>query len=139
METHHTHKVHWIAGLSNGETAHEGKGNFQIIEGELSPWQRLLRHIETNSLRITSLSLGTDDGRRWNLPSAGKNPKFHAFATAPRPTAYRMFRSAAMDVMDGSGEWGDLYTCAEAEYENGTKMQVWVAEDTLAAWSVLTA
>lgn len=138
METQNTHKVHWIVGLSNGETAHEYKGNYTVITDELSPWQRLKRYTEENGVHITSLSLGTDDGRRWHLPSAGKNPKFRAF-TAEQPVGYRMFRMAAQEVRkDGVGDWGDLYTCIEATYEDGRKLQVWVAEETGASWTMIT-
>lgn len=130
------HKVHWIAGLSNGETAHEGKGNYAVIEGERSPWGRLLAYLDETGATITSLSLGTDDGRRWHLPSAGKNPKFGEMTTAPQPLSYKMFRKARQVIRKEGGEWGNIHTVAEATYGNGTKLQVWVSEEGQ-AWSVL--
>lgn len=127
-------KVYFIAGLSNGETATEGKGNFAEIEGALSPWQRLLRYCAEQQVDITSLALATADGRRWHLPSAGKAPKFKAMAEALKPTGVRMFRKAAMDLKtntDGDmkeGDWGDFFTCLEAIFADGRKLQLWVSD-----------
>lgn len=133
------HKVHWLVGLSNGENHKEGKGHFQIIPEELSPWQRLLCYCAERKLTITSISLGTDDGRRWNLPSAGKNPKFKAFADAPKPAAYNMFRKVGFDVLKNGERSGDedRYAVIEARYEDGMALQVWVDDETLASWSMV--
>ena len=131
-------KVLWTVGLSNGENVYEEKGNFQTITGELSPWQRLLAYMKEKELRITSLSLYTSDGRRFNLPSAGRNPKFKAFSELPQPVAYKMFRKMGGDVMRGGEiENQDLYTVIEAEYEDGKKLQVWVDEETLNSWTLI--
>lgn len=130
------HEVHFIAGLSSGETITEGNGNFQIIKGALSPWQRLLRYCEETGAHITSLSLATADGKRWNLPSAGKNPKFKAFADAPKPITYRFFRKMGGDVMTGRVTNEERYAVAEAHYQNGTTLQVWVDKQTQNAWSL---
>lgn len=137
-------KVYFIAGLSNGETATEGKGNFAEIEGALSPWQRLLRYCAEKQVAITSLMLATADGRRWHLPSMGNSPKFKAMMDAPKPTGVRMFRKAAMDLNMTpkkeveEGEWGDLFTCLEAIFEDGRKLQVWVSEaENHPSWSIV--
>lgn len=131
-------KVLWIAGLSNGETITEEKGNFKTIAGELSPWQRLLLYLKEKDLTITSLSLHTKDGLRWHLPSAGKNPKFHAFAVAPKPINLNMFRKMGGDVT-GGGEIKnpDKYTIIEGEYNGGTKIQIWVDDYSLNSWSLI--
>lgn len=131
------HTVYWIAGLSNGQTITEGKGDFQVIEGELSPWQRLLAFCAANGATITSMSLATADGRRFNLPSAGKNPKFKAFADAPKPLSYKAFRKFGADVTRNSQTNKDLFTVIEASYEGGSAIQVWVDEDTLTSWSLI--
>lgn len=133
------HKAKWTVGLSNGETLHEEKGDFCTITGALSPWQRLLGHLAEAGATITSLSLYADDGRRWNLPSAGKAPKFKAFAEAPKPVSFRMFRKAGADLrQDGSVQEQDLFTVAEATYEDGKKLQVWVDEGTLNSWNLVS-
>lgn len=131
------HKVLWIAGLSNGESIYEEKGNFATIKGELSPWQRLLSYIAEQGLTITSLSLYSADGRRWNIPSAGKNPKFKEFANAPKPVSFRMFRKLGADIVNEKQVSQDLYTVAEALYEDGTKLQMWVDNETMNAWSLI--
>lgn len=130
-------KVLFTIGLSNGETITEEKGNFETIEGELSPWQRLLSYMAEKDVYITSLSLYTKDGQRWNLPSAGKNPKFKAFADAPKPTDFDFFRKMGGDVMNGSVTKEEHYTVAEARYEDGTRIQVWVDNETCKSWSMI--
>ena len=117
-----TLKVKWQVSLSDGTTVYEGKGDYLYIAGELSPWNRLLEHIKTNELRITSLSLYTDKGQTFNLPSAGKNPKFHLFASSPQPIGYKMFRAVGHDI-DAQSE--DHFTVAEADYGD-YRLQLWV-------------
>ena len=137
-----THQVKWKISLSNGETFHEGKGIFQEIVGELSPWQKLLGYMANGSFVITSLSLWTDDGRTFNLPSAGKNPKFVIFNQSENPVGYRMFRAYGREAsiaqgqrMEKAGE--DLFTVAEASYRD-CLLQLWVDEnDTRNCWTVV--
>ena len=137
MRTLHT--VRWSVSLSNGETIHEGKGEYEEKDGELSPWQKLLAHIAECGASITSLTLSTESGATFALPSAGKNPRFKAFADAPKPVGYKMFRKIGVDVVSKDGGMGkeELYTCAEAQYEDGRKMQIWVSEETHNAWTLL--
>ena len=122
METQkHTHNVRWQASLSNGETVYEDKGDYLELPGELSPWQKLLKHISENNLTITSLSLYTDDGARFNLPSLGKNPKFSAFDQATKPFQYILERVIAKDhdPVSGSVEPNsvDWFTTISALYK----------------------
>lgn len=135
------HRVYFQASLSNGETITEGKGAYTVTTGDLSPWQKLLKHLEQQQAHITSLSLATADGRRWNLPSAGANPKFREFTDAKKPSSFRMFRKLAMEAMSieemSNAQEQEIHTCIEATYDDGRKIQVWVSEDTLASWSVL--
>jgi hypothetical protein len=136
METQHT--VLWSVSLSNGDTIHEEKGEYVTQAGLLSPWQRLLLFLEKEKLLVTSLSLYSNDGRRWNIPSAGKNPKFKAFAEAPKPVSYRMFRRMGGDVI-GTGEitHKEIFTVAEAKYESGVVLQVWVDNATGNSWTLI--
>lgn len=132
-------KVQWSVSLSNGETLYENKGNFQTIEGELSPYQRLLAFIVDEGASITSMSLYTDDGHRWNLPSAGKNPKFKAFSDAEKPVSYKFFRKLGQDVTcDGEKGEPDIYSVIEAVYDmEGKRIQVWVDNKTFNSWSLI--
>jgi hypothetical protein len=139
-------KVLFTAGLSNGETVAEGKGNFEEIEGALSPWRRLVAYLEESKATITSLSLYTADGQRWHLPSAGKNPKFKEFADMPKPVSFRFFRKYGADTMGPNAGVEDRYTVIEATYGKLVpcpdaptfKVQVWVDENTLKSWSAVT-
>lgn len=140
MQNHHN--VYWIASLSNGDTITEGKGDYTVTTGELSPYQRLLAFCRDNDVHLTSISLATRDGKRWNLPSAGRDPKFHAFASLPQPVSYKMFRKVAMDANSIEGMQNapkqDVHTCIEARYADGRCLQVWVNEENYTSWSLLT-
>lgn len=131
------HNVLFIAGLSNGETITEEKGNFQTITGELSPWQRLQKYIQEKGVTITSLSLYTKDGKRWNIPSNGNNPKFKAFGDAPKPISYKFYRRMGADVINNGGlKDEEIYAVVEAEYES-VKIQVWVNDKSFVSWSFI--
>jgi hypothetical protein len=126
--------VKWTISLSDGSTYYEGKGDFKEKEGILSPYQRLLKHIEKKGLEITSLSLYTDDGRRWNLPSSGKNPRFRAFDLSEKPKEYKFFKKIGVDVLTGKEEKEDRFAVIEAVYKD-YKIQLWVSEEyPYASW-----
>jgi len=125
--------VTWQVSLSNGETFFEGKGQFEEIAGIDSSWQRLIKYIAVNKLSITSLSLVTEDGRTFNLPSAGKNPKFKPFVDAEKPLDYELHRTISREhtVVNNQitkTENVDWFTYIEAIYPN-YKLQLWVDEN----------
>ena len=125
--------VFWQVSLSNGETFYENKGIFVLIPGELSPWKRLLNYIVEHKVEITSLSLFTKDGRTFNLPSAGKNPKFAPFALAEKPIDYIFNRYLArehevVDMKVVKTEATDWFAVIEAIYPT-YKLQLWVDEN----------
>jgi len=131
------HNVKWQVSLNNGETLYEGKGLFIEVAGELSPWNKLQEYITANNLEITSLSLYTDSGQRWNLPSKGNNPKFRAFDLAQKPFKLNLGRVQAMDIDEP--ENADKFTTVSAYYDyDGIvyKMSIWVDErNTNNSWS----
>lgn len=138
METQtHKHKVKFKVSLSNGETLFEGKDILEEIPNELSPWNKLIKYTADNHCEVTSLSLYTDDGQTFNLPSAGKNPKFRAFADAEKPIDFECYRKIANDLMvtPENGEYvarkhgtADWYTVIEAIYPK-YRLQLWVDEN----------
>lgn len=136
------HFVKWKVSLDNGENCYEGKGNFQELAGELSPWQKLQKHITDNGLKITSLSLYTDCGKTWQLPSLGLNPKFSEFSTGKKPDSFNFCRKIARDsnVVDFQAQKSrvvEWYTVAIAIYE-GFEVQVWVDELNISnSWVVV--
>ena len=132
-------KVRWIASLSNGQTLYEERGNFKTIDGELSPWLRLLSYATENNLSITSIALTFDERTRYNLSSLGKNPKFHAFAQAAKPVAFNFFRKLGGDVIDGkvNAETADHFGVIEAQYESGQVVQVWVDDANGNTWTLM--
>jgi hypothetical protein len=133
-----TQNVKWTVSLSNGETVYEEKGEYAVLAGEISPWQRLQKYIKEKGLKITSLSLYTDRGQRFNLPSAGKNPKFKEFTDAEKPTGYRMFRKVGIDVNNNKVENEEFFTVIEATYSNNKRLQIWVSgQNPDISWSVL--
>jgi hypothetical protein len=127
------HNVLFQVSLSNGETFFEGKGEYQEIPGQLSPWQRLNKYLAENKLFITSLSLYTKDGRTFNLPSAGKCPRFKFFAEAQKPIDFNFFRAISREMTfigqeAKEVEISDWFTVAEAIYPD-YKLQLWVDEN----------
>jgi hypothetical protein len=129
-------KVLWTVSLSNGETFAEGKGEFEIVEGALSPWLKLQDYLKESDVFITSLSLYTRDGMRWNIPSMGKNPKFKEFAEIEKPTGYRFFRKYGVDQTGPNTGVEDHYAVIEAVYGD-RKIQTWVDDSTLNSWSLI--
>lgn len=134
-----TKKVRWIASLSNGETLYEERGNFKTIQGELSPWLRLLSYLTEKDLTITSIALTFDERTRYNLPSLSKSPKFHAFSTAAKPVAFNFFRKLGGNVIDGKIDprTADHFAVIEAQYESGQVVQVWVDDSNGNTWTLM--
>jgi hypothetical protein len=132
----------WLASLSNGQTFAEGKGDYVEIKGELSPWQRLRRYIVDKRVEITSLSLYTRDGRSFNLPSSGRNPKFRPFDVAQKPIDFILSRyfGRDLDVVDNKIVGlspSDHFTVIEAIYPD-YKLQLWVDENnTRNCWTLV--
>lgn len=124
------HTIKWQVSLSNGKTFFEDKGDFCELDGQPSPWQRLLLYMAEFGAQITSLGLYADDGRVWNLPSGGNRPKFQAFETAEKPIGFNCFRKVAFDILPTGeqAEKHDLFTVGQAEFVNGY-LEVWVDEN----------
>jgi len=129
-----THTVKFQVSLSNGETFFEGKGQFKEIAGEKSPFQKLIDYLVDHKVEITSLALYTDEGRKFNLPHAGKNPKFSPQIKGEflLPIDFNLFRYVEQDMKATGGKTTDrktvtLFTVAEAIYPD-YKVQLWVDE-----------
>ena len=133
--THHT--THWTVSLNNGETLYEEKGDYRILAGEPSPWQRLQLYLLEKKLYITSLSIYTENGKRFNLPSAGKNPRFSAFKNTESPVSYTWFRNYGQEQGGLNAGREDHYATIEATYSDGRKLQIWVDDITNDSWSVI--
>lgn len=132
-----TTKALWCASLSDGTTHFEGSGDFTEIPGGESPYLRLLSFVSANGLKITSLGLlNSEHGRHWHLPSVGRNPKFRAFDSCPKPSECRFFRMMGVDKKGKDAERVDLFSVIEATYQDGVRVQVWVEDGTLNSWTV---
>ena len=139
-------RVKWQVSLSNGETLYEDKGNFVRVAGEKSPWQKLISYMAFKEVYITSLSLYTDDGQRFNLPSAGNNPKFSMFDLIDKPLDYSFCHKLLQDhdvVYEGDKasitgtQIVAEYTVIEAIYKE-YRLQVWVSDnDPRISWAVV--
>lgn len=62
-------EIRWVATLSDGTTAVEHSGQYQIIPGERKPWIRLTQFLVENDLHLTSLRLNFR-GRTIHMPRA---------------------------------------------------------------------
>lgn len=109
-------RVKFKVGLSNGETHYEGKAPYELIKGELAPWHRLQIYLKEKNLTITSLSLYTDKGQTFNLPSAGNNPKFKAFQFLEKPIELNYKRIFERDLEPNAV--GEVLVCIEAVYSS---------------------
>lgn len=130
------HKALWSVSLSDGSSYQEGKGDYAVIEGELSPWRRLLAFIDDRKLTITSIAIRSGE-LAWNISSMGRNPKFRAFCDAPKPIRCKFFRKMGVDVRGPHKGIEAHFSVIEAEYADGRKIQVWVDEKTLSSWTLL--
>lgn len=128
-------RLYWQAGLNNGETYTEGKGKFIHKPDTKSPWLQLQDYIKQNGLTITSLCL-TDGRRTFNLPSAGKNPKFSQFANAEKPTNFVYGQPVGQDLKPGAKL--HKFYLIEAQYTY-FYLQLWVdAENTNNSWVLVS-
>lgn len=114
----------WKVGLSNGAVHVEGHDLFQVVPGELSPWLKLMEYLKQRDLTITSLSI-ISGGDTFNLPSAGNNPKFKAFADAKKPLSFNFYRMLGADL--NGDRKTDLFSVAEAVYTT-YRLQLWVED-----------
>lgn len=111
------HKALWTVSLSDGSTLYEGKGDYATVEGRKSPWLRLLDFLNDNpDVRITSMALYAGD-TVWNLPSAGKSPKFATSANAPKPVSYRFSRQAIRDIFMPGKAIGQVHAIGGSRIE----------------------
>lgn len=133
METYENpYKTYWKISLSDGSTFYEGKAPFEYIKGELSPYQRLLKHLAANKVFITSMAL-VNGSKTYHLPSLGKTPNFRPFALADRPDNFVFYRAISQDLNTGESEQAAVI---EAQYKVG-KLQVWVDENGN-CWTLFT-
>lgn len=117
--------IYFKVGLSNGETAVEGKGKFALEKGALSPISKLLKYCADESLRMTSVTICTPDGHEFHAPTSSKNPKFKAFSESMKPVGYKIYRKAGGDVLTGNVKY-EHYTVVETLYD-GFSLQLWVS------------
>ncbi len=126
------HNVKWTASLSDGSNIYEDKGDYKEVQGELSPWLKLREYLEDNEVEITSLSLYTDDGKRWNLPSAG-NPKFRELRNVEMPNSFKFRRKLSKDLITKKEK---RYAVITAIYDD-RELQVWVLDkEPYPSWAI---
>ncbi len=127
-----THRARWVAGLSNGETIMEGKGNFTEIKGRLSPWRRLDQYMMIKKVKMTSLSIHMD-GRIYNLPSLNTENG------GEQILSYNHYRRIIGDISEsGDTKLRKQYIGIEAVYKK-YKLQILVDESgkNKSAWTNL--
>lgn len=113
-------KAYWLASLSDGSTVIENKGDYQEIEGELSPYLRLRRNCVINKLHITTIRIQVkiDDlpVRTFNLPSL--SPKAKWINKKPLlPIGFDYFRTVEQDMTTDPTEEGLNITATPNGYK----------------------
>lgn len=70
--------VKWLASLSDGYTAVEGKYPFEVRPGEVKPWKRLQKYTASRLRHITGMRIQVyrkgEAIRTYNLPSLNISP-----------------------------------------------------------------
>ena len=125
-----THNVKFKVSLSNGDIFFEGKGEM-IDTPESSAWAKLDKYCMQNKVDIVHMSLYTDDGREFHLPSAANRPSFRAFFNLEKPLDYNCYRKLFGSVNGGGAvDAKQLFTVIEAIYETHS-LQLWVDENNI--------
>ena len=129
-----THYVKWMVGLSDGSNIYEDKGDFKRVAGEKTPWLKLKKYLDDKGVEITSLSLYTDGGDRWVLPSSGSSPKFQELRDIKQPNSYKFRRKAKIEQSTGNTR---EYAVVIAEYDD-YDIEIWVLEkEPNPSWSLI--
>jgi hypothetical protein len=81
-------EVRWIATLSDGTTAVEHSGEWQIIPGQRKPWVRFCEFAAKNKLHLTSLRLNFK-GRTIHMPRS-KFDRFDMNVRNRAPLSYSL-------------------------------------------------
>lgn len=116
-------KIRWLASLSDGSTAIEGEPPFHSVRGELSPWGKLLKHIEESGHKITGMRVQIErDGlptMTINLPSlrtdgrSGRHERY-THITPRLPIRFEQGRRIEGTV-GGAVDWSHLFIAAVYE------------------------
>lgn len=136
----------WLASLSNGETAIEGKEPYNEIEGDKSPFLRLKEDIARRKLEITTIRIQVEiEGlptRTFNLPSLSQNAKW-VNRKPLLPWGFDYFRTVLQDMINTDEgfvrrpEKDEHYIEIHAYYDDFTLATI-VSEDTgNESWSLV--
>ena len=91
-------ETRWLASLSDGKMAIEGKGKFREIPNEPSPWQKLIKYLYANKVSITGLRIQVlKDGKivnTYHLPTSSDKGRFH-YLSSLKPQRFNYFRRYA--------------------------------------------
>lgn len=142
-------RVFFVASLSDGTVVTEGRNGWEWIDGQPSPWTRLITHTAKNNISINSVSLATPDGASFTLPPMTGKPRFTGYAgikPEERPFDYdvsrRLIRDMDVGVINDRAEIEkstikEFYTYVTAFYKD-FNVELWVNEmDLRSSWLVL--
>jgi hypothetical protein len=125
----------WIATLSNGETAVEHSGEWQIKPGTRKPWVRLCEFCTDNNLKLTSLRLWFR-GKTIHMPR-DKFDKFSMNDTALPPNHYSLqYHIEADDILSGVKQ--DTFIDLAAHYEDFIVHYIQDVSEGSNSWMVVT-
>lgn len=121
--------VRWVATLSDGSTAVEHAGDFQILPGERKPWVRLCEFTADNGLHLTSLRLNFK-GRTIHMPRS-RFDRFDMNVASRAPLFYSLqYHMEAEMSSAGFLESQTLFVDLAAHFEfNGSKISVHYIQD----------
>lgn len=147
-----TIQARWLASLSDGSIAIEGKLPYQEIPDEPSPWQRLQLDLARAHTHITGIRIQLEkDGqpiRTYNLPSTSPKQKW-GHLNPMLPIRFNYFRRVSRKILpmnvlpDGriEGYMGDAQTDRFIEihaiYKDFTLITIVEENEGNESWSII--
>ncbi len=129
--------VRWVATLSDGSTAVEHSGEYQIVPGERKPWVRLTQFATENDLHLTSLRLNFK-GRTIHMPRE-KLDRFALTDKTRAPLSYSLQYHIEAEIgFDGGGFIEKKFIDLAAHYEDFTVHYIQDTTDGNNSWVVVS-
>lgn len=128
--------VQWVATLSNGETAVEHVGKYQITPGERKPWVKLCEFAADQGLHLTSLRLN-HDGRTIHMPRDNFG-RFSMNETSQAPKSYSLQYHIEGDMENGGILNETLFVDMAAHYDDFIVHYIQDVTNNDTSWVIVT-
>jgi hypothetical protein len=124
--------IGWVAFLSDGSVVREHRGEYQITEGEPTPWVRLCSFLAENDTKLVRLALDID-GAAIHLPSSVVSFNLQGYDS---PRSYSV-QYRVEGVIGSGGVEAKTYIDLSSHYDDFTVHLIHDLDD-LNAWILVT-